>query len=445
MVIFWNTRHRELRKYKIHLLKKEITSLNNVNSNFESAFEALLQGSVMRWDFRMENLELRLGSGNQVLKNVTGYIRAAKLTAIMGPSGCGKTTFMSVLCGKVQRTAGQLFISGKEIQVYKFKKLIGFVPQEDIMHRGLTVKENLLHSARIRLPSTWKSKEIEKHVDGIIEILKKRVNIGIELVSIPLCLFLDEPTSGLDSVGAMEVVDILSRISTMGITVVAVIHQPRTSFPEGVNEADILLDVLNNRGTNTIKDYTPDELADCWSEYSKNAKTHNLEEPIPVLSNISHSSSFRSNSVASREGRSSLAKDQQHYENFHSIAANIIKCKGAPLISQIVYCHNLAVLQFYRAPSLFYLPLFVSIICGIIVGLSLDPSYDSFIGLYQFLFLFLPSSPVLWKIPQFGLSIGFSSALAGSAAGVNVFGMEKPVYWRNASSGHSKVAYFIVK
>jgi len=80
--------------------------------------------------------------------------------AVMGPSGAGKTTFLSVLMGKVKRTAGCLFINGKENEMSKFKKIIGYVPQEDIMLRELTVRENIAYSAKIRLPH-WTSQQIK--------------------------------------------------------------------------------------------------------------------------------------------------------------------------------------------------------------------------------------------------------------------------------------------
>lgn len=61
---------------------------------------------------------------------------------------------------------------------------------------------------------------------GISGGQRKRVNIGVELVADPTILFLDEPTSGLDSNNGMEVVKILKRISRVGLTVLAIIHQP---------------------------------------------------------------------------------------------------------------------------------------------------------------------------------------------------------------------------
>lgn len=123
---------------------------------------------------------------------------------------------MNALLGKVSRTSGKLFISGKEIELSEFKKIYGFCPQEDVMHRELTVRENILHSARMRLPRSWSEKEIQDYVSTILDSLnlsdvaetpigdgvtrgisggqRKRVNIGMELAATPLCLCLDEPT-----------------------------------------------------------------------------------------------------------------------------------------------------------------------------------------------------------------------------------------------------------
>lgn len=168
---------------------------------------------------------------------------------------------MNVLCGKVQRTGGKLFISDKEAEIHEFKKMIGFVPQEDVMHRELSVKEVLLHSARIRLPQSFSAAEIEDFVDLLMRVLnlshvqdspigdetkrgvsggqRKRVNIGMELAALPVCLFLDEPTSGLDSTSALEVCESMQKLSGLGMTLVSVIHQPRMEIFEKFD--DILM------------------------------------------------------------------------------------------------------------------------------------------------------------------------------------------------------------
>jgi len=134
-------------------------------------FKKALGDEDLRMNFKFSDLSLTLPNGKPVLRGVTGEIRSACMTAIMGPSGAGKTTFMNVLCGKVDRTSGQLWISGQEAEINQFKKLIGYVPQEDIMIRELTVRENILHSARIRLPASWTKQEIEEFTDAVIDAL----------------------------------------------------------------------------------------------------------------------------------------------------------------------------------------------------------------------------------------------------------------------------------
>jgi ABC-type multidrug transport system ATPase subunit len=119
------------------------------------------------------------------------------------------------------------------------------------MIRECTVRENILFSARMRLPREgWPDSRICEYVDAVIEVLglsecsntligdpagtrgvsggqRKRTNIGIELAAAPAAIFLDEPTSGLDSAAALEVCRTLRAIADLGLTVVAVIHQPR--------------------------------------------------------------------------------------------------------------------------------------------------------------------------------------------------------------------------
>lgn len=196
-----------------------------------------------------KNLQLKTKEGTVILDNVSGKIVSGKLTAIMGPSGCGKTSFVNLLMGKVEKSAGEVLMNNREIKMSRFKKLVGFVPQDDIMIRELTIYENILHAARCRLPASWSNAQIEQHCNTIISSLnlshvkhtnigdertrgisggqRKRVNIGIELGSVPLALFMDEPTSGLDANTALNVCELLQKISRLGLTIISIIHQPR--------------------------------------------------------------------------------------------------------------------------------------------------------------------------------------------------------------------------
>ena len=192
-------------------------------------------------------------NGKRVLNNVNGVIRPAQLTAIMGPSGSGKTSFMTTLAGRAHygNMSGEVLLNGEQInpKSNEYQRKIGFVPQNDIMHPNLTVFETLLITARIRQPFSFKRTEQLRKVNQTIGQLrlenvqhsiigdeavrgisggqKKRVNIGIELVSNPSILFCDEATSGLDSGNSLLVMQMLRKIAEGHITVITVIHQPR--------------------------------------------------------------------------------------------------------------------------------------------------------------------------------------------------------------------------
>lgn len=92
------------------------------------------------------------GKKRCLLKCLTGKIMPGRITAVMGPSGAGKTTFMTALAGKATgcTRSGLVLINGKPEPIYSYKKIVGFVPQDDIVHGNLTVEENLRFSAWCR-------------------------------------------------------------------------------------------------------------------------------------------------------------------------------------------------------------------------------------------------------------------------------------------------------
>ncbi|KZV37390.1 ABC transporter G family member 28 [Dorcoceras hygrometricum] len=190
------------------------------------------------------------GKHKDLLRSVTGKIRPGRITAIMGPSGAGKTTFLSALAGKAVgcTVSGMTFINGKAISIHSYKKIIGFVPQDDIVHGNLTVEENLWFSARCRLSADLRKPDKVLIVERVIDALglqairgslvgtvekrgisggqRKRVNVGLELVMEPSLLFLDEPTSGLDSSSSQLLLKALRREALEGVNICMVVHQP---------------------------------------------------------------------------------------------------------------------------------------------------------------------------------------------------------------------------
>ncbi|KAJ3191813.1 hypothetical protein HK101_007396 [Irineochytrium annulatum] len=445
----------------------------------------------LRMDFSFEGLGLTLPGGKSILKGVSGRIRSGRMTAIMGPSGAGKTTFMNVLMGKAKRTGGELRINGVTAELAAYKRIIGYVPQEDIMHRELTCMENIHYSAKCRLPKDWTAREIEEHANNVVDALnlrkvahvpigdeltrgvsggqRKRVNVGTELASSPLSLFLDEPTSGLDSTSALDLSSILRSIARLGLTVVAVIHQPRVEifnafddvlmiapggrtayfgptagarayfegmgmlFEEGANAADVLMDILSGRGRRRDGGAppTPDDIV---GEWERRVQSEILPGGMPPAGTSADAD------VASASGVHADAADPEAVARM----ATIVKARGAGVFMQAAHAHGRSMLQQRRLVGALALELFVGTFAGGIMGLSAQVD-EGYVGVYVFPFELISSAPMNWFLALYGMLIGVAIALAGGPSGVKVFGEEKPVYWREAASGHNKVSYYIGK
>ncbi|OLL24559.1 ABC transporter G family member [Neolecta irregularis DAH-3] len=194
-------------------------------------------------------------ASKQILSDVQGTVQHGQVMAIVGASGAGKTSFLDILARKNKRglVTGKVLVNGAEISDSEFRKISGFVDQEDSLLPTLTVFETIMYSARLRLPRDM-SLEAKRcrvletmHELGILPIRdmmigsegargisggeKRRVSIACELVTSPSILFLDEPTSGLDSYNAFNVVENLVALArNYNRTVVFTIHQPRSNI-----------------------------------------------------------------------------------------------------------------------------------------------------------------------------------------------------------------------
>mmetsp|Transcript_81353 Transcript_81353/g.143569 ORF Transcript_81353/g.143569 Transcript_81353/m.143569 type:complete len:817 (+) Transcript_81353:69-2519(+) len=205
-------------------------------------------------DIKFKDLSLELWNGRKVLEGVTGEFTSGRMCAIMGPSGAGKTTFMNVLCGKATygKMGGDIEINEQKIEVSSIKSVLGFVPQDDIVHEELTVREQIRFSAELRNEAGTSKGRIQRITDDVLHVMqidhimneivggvenrgisggqRKRVNIGLELAAQPTLLFLDEPTSGLDATSSLAVVLSLKKMCQLGMSSIMVIHQPRYSL-----------------------------------------------------------------------------------------------------------------------------------------------------------------------------------------------------------------------
>ena len=233
-----------------------------IDSGCENCDEINTQGVTISW--RNINFEVELGFGvwkcrtnnkkKTLLNNLTGMVPSGRVVAIMGPSGSGKTTFLDTLAGRIPKQnglTGEILINGKK-KPKNFKGLSSYVMQDDALIGSLSVRENLLFSALLKLPPTMTWRQKIARVDEVIEELgltrvkdtkigtiffrgvsggeRRRVSIGVELLKRPKLLFLDEPTSGLDSHSALTIIELMKRIAKdYCCTIMMTIHQPSST------------------------------------------------------------------------------------------------------------------------------------------------------------------------------------------------------------------------
>jgi len=182
--------------------------------------------------------------GNKpLLQDVSFNVGPRTLTAIVGPSGAGKSTLLGVLTGRTKPSSGQIVIGGIDLhtQYQSLSRQIGSVPQADILHTRLTVRQALNYGAKLRLPNDTTKAERTQRVNDVMEQLelteradlridrlsggqRKRASIGLELLTSPQILVLDEPTSGLDPGLDAHVMETLRKLADAGQTVVLVTH-----------------------------------------------------------------------------------------------------------------------------------------------------------------------------------------------------------------------------
>ena len=186
----------------------------------------------------------KFSNGKIGLQECNIEIPSNSLLAVMGPSGCGKSTLLKALNGESPGTSGTVYIGGQELNQYfdYLKMQIGYVPQDDIVHRELTIDESLWYAGKLRLPHL-SDDQLKDKINQVLSELnidfirgnlvsnisggqRKRVSIAVEILSDPLILFLDEPTSPLDPQTIEDFLMILKKLSNKGTTVIMVTHKP---------------------------------------------------------------------------------------------------------------------------------------------------------------------------------------------------------------------------
>ncbi len=194
---------------------------------------------------RIDAQNLRKTGNNNVtlLNNISLAVPPRKFVALVGGSGAGKSTLMDALNGLRPAQQGKVLYNGQDYyrNIPAFSTLLGYVQQDDIVHRDLTVERALYYAAKFRLPSDFTNEQIEQRIADVLEDVemtarrkllvkklsggqRKRVSIAMELLANPSLFFLDEPTSGLDPGLDRKMMYLLRKLADAGHTVVLVTH-----------------------------------------------------------------------------------------------------------------------------------------------------------------------------------------------------------------------------
>jgi ABC-type multidrug transport system ATPase subunit len=181
--------------------------------------------------------------GKTLLERVSMTARPGTLTAIIGGSGAGKTTLSRLIAGYATPTSGVVTFEGHDIhsEYASLRTRIGMVPQDDVVHRQLTVNQALGYAAELRLPPDTSRADrhqvvaqvldelgLTEHADTRVDKLsggqRKRASVALELLTGPSLLILDEPTSGLDPALDLQVMTMLRQLADAGRVVLVVTH-----------------------------------------------------------------------------------------------------------------------------------------------------------------------------------------------------------------------------
>jgi len=198
-----------------------------------------------------------------LLRGIDLAIEPGEFVVIFGTSGSGKSTLLDALSGRRPASEGSLLFNDLELGAHfdLFRTAIGYVPQQDIVHRKITIQRALEYTARLRLPEDTHEDEIERYVGRVLERVGlgdkaghpidtpvplsggqlKRVSLAVELISNPSLLFLDEATSGLDAGTDKRLMHLFADLAADGKSVVCVTHTL-----ENVDSCDLV--VLLHRG-----------------------------------------------------------------------------------------------------------------------------------------------------------------------------------------------------
>jgi len=231
----------------------------------------------------VRDLLCRFRNADTALDNLNFSIERGEMVCVMGASGCGKSTLLRALAGQFQPSAGEVLLNHRSLysNLDALLHYITYIPQYDAFDEQLTIEENLKFAATIRSPHLSR-RERQRRIDSKLAELglnerrkevvggshqkilsggeRKRLNIGLDMVSTADVYLFDEPTSGLSSKDSEHVIEIIRGMAHNKIVLVT-IHQPTSKIFQMFQKA-LLLD----KGGKMVFFGTPTEMLSYFAE-----------------------------------------------------------------------------------------------------------------------------------------------------------------------------------
>lgn len=249
-------------------------------------------GQVLRCDFseriieeerniirqlEVRDLSLRFRGGKLALDGISLTINRGEMVCVMGASGSGKSTLLKAICGQYMPTDGAVLLNGRSLydNLEALRSYVAYIPQDDAFDEHLTILENLNYAAAIRSPHLSPKDRMRRIDSKLIELglserrdsmvgssvkkylsggERKRLNIGLDMISSADVYLFDEPTSGLSSKDSEHVIEIIRSLSHNKIALVT-IHTPTSKIFQMFHKAALL-----DKGGHLVFFGTPPEM-----------------------------------------------------------------------------------------------------------------------------------------------------------------------------------------
>ncbi|MFC9892369.1 FHA domain-containing protein [Nocardia sp. NPDC127579] len=225
------------------LRERDVVTIGNVDFEVQDGTLVHRKKPAAEQGLAVHGVGFTVENNKQLLVDVNMQAGPGSLTALIGPSGAGKSTLARLVAGATNPSVGVVTFEGRSLhgEYEALRSRIGMVPQDDVLHLKLTVRQALGYAAELRLPPDTTKADRQKVIDGVLKELsltehadtrvdrlsggqRKRASVAMELLTGPSLLILDEPTSGLDPALDRQVMVMLRELADAGRVVIVVTH-----------------------------------------------------------------------------------------------------------------------------------------------------------------------------------------------------------------------------